>query len=120
MNRQTIIRYSESFKLSVVKEYETSGLTKNEIKRKYGIRGGATLNTWLSKYGTPSLQNKIIRVESKDEKNRLKSLEAENKKLKQILAEQTVKTITQESILEILAEEQGLTVEELKKKFGEK
>ncbi len=120
MYKTTIVRYSESFKMELVREYENSGLTKSAIKRKYGIKGGATLNNWLLKYGSRSSENKIIRVESKKERDRLKELEAENKRLKEVLADQTVKVITQESFLEVFAQEQGLTVDELKKKLGGK
>lgn len=120
MYKTTIVRYSESFKMELVREYENSGLTKSAIARKYGIKGGATFNNWLLKYGSRSSENKIIRVESKKERDRLKELEAENKRLKEVLADQTVKVITQESFLEVFAQEQGLTVDELKKKLGEK
>ena len=120
MKTKSIIRYSESFKISVVKEYESNGLTKSEINRKYDIRGGSTLNLWLKKYGQSSSLNKIIRVESRNERDRLKELEAENKRLKEIVANQTIKSITQESLLEVLAREQGLTLDELKKKLGGK
>lgn len=120
MRRKTIVRYSETFKMSVVKEYESGGLTKSEINRKFGIKGGATFNGWLNKYGSPNSQNKIMRVESKGEINRLKELEKENKRLKEIIANQAIRNVTQESFLEVFAEEQGVTVEQLKKKLGAK
>ncbi|MBL1280730.1 MAG: transposase [Fluviicola sp.] len=120
MNKVKTIRYSEAFKLEVVKDYEESQLTRSEVSEKYGIKGGATLSCWLRKYGKKSSLNKIIRVEKPEERNQLKSLQLENDKLKKALADSYIKQITSESFLEAASELMGLTVEELKKKFGEK
>ena len=43
--------YSEAFKRRVVREYESGKLSKNELKRKYGIGGNATVLGWCKKYG---------------------------------------------------------------------
>lgn len=120
MNKTEIIRYSESFKLQLVKEYERSHLTIKELSLKYGIRGGSTVGLWIKKYGSASLQNKTIRVELPEEKNQLKSLQEENRRLKEALAHQTVVSITHQTMLEVLAKDQGLSLAELKKKLGEK
>ena len=82
MNKCQIIRYSESFKLQVIKEYSESNLTIKELHDKYGIRGGVTIQTWLRKYKREDLLNKIIRVEKPDEKSKLKALQKENQTLK--------------------------------------
>ena len=120
MKRKTIIRYSEAFKLEVLSKYEEGKMTQREICSQYGIKGGATLNLWIRKYGKYNLLSRVVRVEKPDEKSRLKSLEEENKKLKQALADAYLRKITAESTLEVAAEMMGLTVEELKKKLGEK
>jgi hypothetical protein len=57
-------------------------------------------------------------VEKPDEKSVLKSLKEENKKLKEALADAYMRKITAESTLEVAADMMGLTVDELKKKFG--
>jgi transposase-like protein len=57
INRKVIVRltetpaYSEVFKRKVVREYESGRLSKNELKRKYGIGGNATVLKWCKKYG---------------------------------------------------------------------
>jgi transposase len=57
LKRKVIIRltetptYSEAFKRKVVREYESGKLSKNELKRKYGIGGNATVLKWCKKYG---------------------------------------------------------------------
>ena len=120
MNKKTITFYSEAFKMEVVKHYESSGLTMQATSKMFGITGCETLKNWLRKYGKSSSLPKVIRVEKPDEKNRLKELEKEVKKLKEALADTYLRKVTAESTLEVAAEMMGLTVEELKKKLGEK
>jgi len=43
--------YSEAFKRKVVREYEAGKIAKNELQRKYGIGGNATVLKWCKKYG---------------------------------------------------------------------
>lgn len=120
MNKCQIIRYSESFKLQVIKEYSESNLTFKELSLKYGIKGGVTIQTWLRKYRREDLLNKIVRVEKPNEKDKLKSLEKENQALKNALADAHLKQIMTESFFEVMCDELGLTVDEVKKKFGKK
>lgn len=42
--------YSEEFKLSVVRDYYASGMTKYACRRKYHLNSDATLLYWLRKY----------------------------------------------------------------------
>ena len=120
MNKKVVVRYSESFKLQVVKEYEESYLSRLELSKKYGIKGGSTINLWIKKYGSAQCQNKIIRVEKPNEKDRIKELEAELARLKGALAHQTMVAITKESMVEAIAEDFGVDLEKIKKKVEEK
>lgn len=120
MNKKVVVRYSESFKLQVVKEYEESYLSRLELSKKYGIKGGSTMNLWIKKYGSAQSQNKIIRVEKPNEKDRIKELEAELARLKGALAHQTMVAITKESMVEAIAEDFGVDLEKIKKKVEEK
>ena len=43
-------RYSEEFKLSVIRDYYSSGLSKNGCVRKYGLSGIKLLCYWLKQY----------------------------------------------------------------------
>ena len=120
MNKTVIVRYSESFKLQVVKEYEESYLTRKELSLKYGIKGGSTISNWIKKYGSESTQNRIIRVEKTNEKDRIKELEKEVERLKKALAHQTLVAVTKESMAEVIAEDFGVDLEEVKKKVEER
>lgn len=102
--QRTITRYSISFKQKVVKEIEEEGLTISQAARRYGITGGSTIQNWLRKFGRNHLLNKIVRVEMKGEKDRVKDLEAENKKLKIALADATMAKYALETLVDIVDE----------------
>ena len=51
VHKRTQKDYSLSFKLQVVEDVESGGLSQNEAQRKYGIQGNATILVWLRKYG---------------------------------------------------------------------
>ncbi len=63
---------------------------------------------------------KVIRVEKADEKDRIKELEKQLRQLKEALADTQVKYLIAETQLEIICEQQGLSVEEVKKKLQAK
>src|ERR1700739_1438495 len=86
-DKRDLKRYSISFKQKVVKEIEQEGLGLMEAKRRYGIGGAETINLWLRKFGKQHLLNRVIRVETKGEKDRVLELEKEVKKLKLALAD---------------------------------
>jgi len=100
----TTIRYSISFKQKVVKEIEEEGLTFSEAMRRYGIRGTSTIQRWAISFGKDNLLNKVVRVEMKGEKDRVKELEAQVKKLKIALADATLAKDALETLIEIVDE----------------
>ncbi|OCG69465.1 transposase, partial [Gilliamella sp. Occ3-1] len=72
--------------VAILKEAE-AGIPVKELCRKYGM-GNSTFYKWREKYGG---------METSDIK-RLKELEAENRKLKQMFAELSLKSQLQEEI----------------------
>lgn len=98
------IRYSNSFKQKVVREIEEGELTIIEAGRRYGIKGGATVQRWIRKYGKYHLLNKIVRVETMEEKDRIKALEAEVTRLKVALADATLAKHALESLIDVVNE----------------
>jgi transposase-like protein len=114
--RKETIRYSLSFKQMVVRELEDSGIGQQAISRKYNIRGGSTVNSWLIKFGKNHLLNKSIRIETMEEKDRIKQLEDEVKKLKLALAD----TVLAKRCLEVVIDEANKEYKtDLKKSFGD-
>ena|SRR5258706_10742040 len=117
MTRQTkvSIRYSISFKQKVVREIE-EGIGIGFARRRYGIKGGATIQKWIKQFGKNHLLNKIVRVEMKGEKDRIKEMEAEIKKLKIALADATMEKHAMETLIKIVDEHYSTDV---KKNLGQ-
>jgi len=80
-------RFSEEQIIGILKEHQ-AGLGAKELCRKHGV-SDATFYKWRSKYGG---------MEVSDAK-RLKALEAENGKLKKLLAEQMMDVSTLKEML---------------------
>lgn len=114
--RKTILRYSLSFKQKVVREIEHEGLTISEVRRRYGISGYSTIRRWLIIFGKNDLLNRIVRVEMKGEKDRVKELQAEIKKLKLALADTTIEKHLLETLIDVANEHYHT---DLKKNFGD-
>jgi transposase len=114
---RVFIRYSESFKLHVVSEIESGNLTIERARRRYGIRGGWTVQKWLRRYGKNHLLGKVVRVERPEEKDRIKELEAKVRELESALAHSQVKLFAYESLIEVAERHYKA---DFKKNFGAK
>jgi transposase-like protein len=107
-------RYSISFKKHVVEELEAGG-SFSFLQKKYDIRGAETIQKWVMLFGKNHLLNKRVRIETMDEKSRLKELEEENRRLKMALADSIVATKMLETLISVANEEYKT---DLKKNFG--
>ena len=68
LGENTGIRYSQAFKMAVVREVEDRDLPFEHVRRRYGIRGVWTVQKWVRQYGNGS-RGKIVRVEKPNEIN---------------------------------------------------
>lgn len=114
-DRKATVRYSFSFKQQVVREIE-SGQGMEALRRRYGIKGTSTIQKWLRKFGKNHLLNKIVRIETMEEKDRIKQLQEEIKKLKLALADSL---LAQRSLEVVIDEANKEYRTDLKKNFGE-
>ncbi|MEO6681834.1 MAG: hypothetical protein ABIN48_03325 [Ginsengibacter sp.] len=114
IQQKRTIRYSISFKQMVVKEIE-EGAGREFVRKKYNIRGGQTISKWIKSFGKHHLLNQIIRIETMNEKDRLKQLEEDNKKLKLALADAYMAKDCLEGVIR-MADAEFKT--DLKKNFG--
>ena len=80
-------RFSEEQIIGILKEHQ-AGLGAKELCRKHGV-SDATFYKWRSKYGGMEVSDA----------RKLKSLEAENAKLKRLLAEQMMDVSTLKEML---------------------
>lgn len=115
--------YSESFKKLVVSEYESGSLNKDQLQRKYGIKGNGCIPGWLKKYGKLAYPTyKSIGRPMKDtEQQLIKELKAtlreENKILEKKLAEAELQLAMYKKFVEIAERELNI---EIRKKSGAK
>lgn len=117
-SKGTIIRYSEAFKHQVLHEIESGDLTFSAARNKYGIGGLGTIQSWAKKYSNFGILPKLIRVESPNERDQIKALKDQIKQLKNALADVTLDRVIAESTLEVICEQKGLDIEDVKKKAG--
>jgi transposase-like protein len=110
------IRYSEAFKIEVVRELETQGLTINAVRRKYGIRGAGTVESWIRKHGNGT-RGKMILVQRPEEIDELKRLKARVQLLERALADSNVDLVLERAYTRLACQRAGIAdVEEFKKK----
>jgi len=114
--QKTVYRYSNCFKEKVVQEV-SSGSSISEVCRRYDIKGGGTVQYWIRKFGRKELLSTVIRVKMRSEEDKLKQLEAENKRLKIALADATLANDLLETLIDV-ADEHYQT--DIKKNFGQK
>lgn len=115
--KRTLIRYSQAFKHQVVREIEEGKRTIEQARKAYGIKGPGTIQTWIKRMGKLDLLPTILRMENPSEKDKIKELERQIKELKNALADTQVQCLIAESRLEVVCEEHGWDVEEVKKKL---
>lgn len=109
-----IKRYSISFKKHVVEELE-NGSSFSYLRKKYDIRGAETIQKWVKSFGRNELLNRTVRIETVDEKSKLKQLEEENRRLKAALADSVVANHMLETLINAANMEYKT---DLKKNFG--
>jgi transposase-like protein len=101
--RKIVYRYSICFKEKVVQEV-SSGSSISEVCRRYGIKGKTTVQRWIKQLGREELLNEIIRVKMRGERDEIKRLEEENKRLKIALGESMLVQHALESLIEVANE----------------
>ena len=110
------IRYNTAFKHKVVKEIEQGNYTILQASRVYDI-SRRTLYVWIEGLGKDHLINRIVRVEMRNESDRIKALEKEKQALETALAQAHLKIIALESTIESA---EALYKLDIKKKSGTK
>jgi transposase-like protein len=110
-----MIRYSMAFKQKVVSEIECGRVTVGDAERIYGINGHGTIDKWLRKFGKNDLLAKVVRIEMKGEKDKVRELEKEKRVLESALAQSQLKIMMLERYVEIAKDKYGI---DLKKKNG--
>jgi len=99
MGQKSIVkRYSIAFKQQVVKEYE-AGSSVNELRAKYGIGGGSTIQGWVQRYGREGTRHKLLVIQSPQEQNQVKVLKERVGQLEKVVAQLTLDKLMLEASL---------------------
>ena len=110
------IRYSEAFKMEIVRELETGSINIDQIRRKYGIGGNGSIRGWVKKYGNGSV-GRVIRVEKPQEINEREELKRRVRALEKALADANIDLMLERAYTKIACERAGIKdVEVFKKK----
>jgi transposase-like protein len=104
--------------MQVVREVELEGESCEHVRRKYGIRGRATVPSWVRKYGNGSW-GKRIRVETPEEINQTEQLKRRVRLLEQALADANIDLALERQYTRLACKRAGIKdVVEFKKKAG--
>jgi transposase-like protein len=104
--------------MAVVRELEDMGLTIIAVRRKYGIGGAGTVESWLGKYGNGT-RGMMILVKKPEEINELKLVKERMRRLETALADANVELVLERAYLRMACQRAGITdVGEFKKKAG--
>ena len=111
------IRYSEAFKMQLVRELEENDLPFAQVQRKYGVKGADTVQKWVRKYGNGS-RGKVIRVQKAEEIDEVKRLKERVRLLERALADANIDAALERAYTEMACERAGIKdVAEFKKKI---
>ncbi len=117
-----VVRYSEAFKLRVVRELESGRFrSREEAKERYGIKSAGTVGSWVRKYGNCDIQGRFIRVETTDERDQIKALKARIADLERAVIDSKIQEALYKEYFDIACRETGVeNPEALKKSIAEK
>jgi len=112
-----IIRYSKGFKMQCVREVESGESSPITVRRKYRIKGPATVMRWVRQFGSGKF-GMIIRVEKAHEVNETAQLRTDLRRAKEALADTHMELALEQAFLAVACEEMGQSVEGFKKKHA--
>ena len=102
-------RFTESFRKEQVEKIESGELSVEEVSRLFEIQQ-KNVRRWMKKYGKRKLPASIV-ISTSKEYNRVKDLEKEVEKLKQIIADQQIELIKTKSVVLLAEEKLGTSFE---------
>ncbi len=102
--------YSQAFKLQ-------AGASVAELRRKYGITGSQTIQTWVQKYAREAYRNKVVRIQKTEEYLALKMMKKRLSEMESALAERVLENRMLKATIK--AADKALKID-LKKNYGKK
>jgi transposase len=90
-----------------VREVEVGGLGFNAVARKYGIKGTATVQRWVRKYGNGT-RGRIVRVEEPEEIDQKQQLKERVRVLESAVGSLHVELALERAYTQIACERAGI------------
>lgn len=122
--RKSPKKYSEEFKLSVLRDYYSSGMSKRKCARKYGLCNPTLLSSWLSKYEVKTLslqpeerEDNMSRRSNEDYRDEIASLRKRVRELEKALSYSRLETEARDIMIDIAEREFDIRI---RKKHGAK
>ena len=109
MAKQVYKRYSEAFRIQVVREYEREGMSLTKLHQRYGV-SIPTLKKWIAKYSTQGLRYQLMTIQTPEERDQVKELKAEIAQLKMVVADLTLEKAILEGTIAVIEDEYGIEV----------
>lgn len=106
--KKVIKRYSESFKLSVLRQISEGRRTIHECSQLYGCSAGA-IYKWMHKYDRLDLYGTVMRIEMPDEKRKIKELQQRVAELEKALADTQLERLKAQVERDLALDELGKT-----------
>ena len=116
MSKLTRKDYSETFKLEVLRDYYSSGLSKIEIIKKWNLKNHSYLLRWIKRYPIDSdllsLPAEVIaELQMKDSpKSKEQLLEEEIMRLKKALELEKLRSHAFRKLIELTEKEEGISI----------
>ena len=119
---RAVIRYSEAFKLKVLRELEEGKYSEvTAAVKAYGIGGVSTIRYWARKYGMNHVVGKVVRVETAKELSEVRELRKRIRDLEKALADAHLDHLLDDAYLKIACRAAGVKdVDDFKKKHAGK
>jgi transposase len=120
VERKRTIRYSEAFKLNVVRALEEGGYSgPTAAGLAYGVSGRGTVANWVRQYGKNHLLGKLVHVMKADEQAETKALRKRIRELERALADAHLDLKLETAYVKLACKAAGVEdVAEFKKKHA--
>ena len=113
-----VVKYSQSFRDQVCRDYLSSNLSHNEIAKKYGLSSKEVSKWWLRIYRKkPDIQEEPLIPMTEEEKQDKLALEKRIQALEKQLSHERLRTLALETLIDVAEEELDL---DIRKKPGTK
>ena len=115
-----VMKYSEAFKLQVVRELEAGKFSNPYAAgRAYGVKWPPTVASWVRRYGKNHLLGKVVWVMKADEQAEVKVLRQRVRELERALADAHLDQKLEAAYLQLACEAAGVQdVADFKKKHA--